>query len=95
MTIQFADALQMKLEPLPCALGAYITGIDVRRLDDAAFTALHQAWLDHVFTTQFADDVVRWEMDGDGAWQRRGAEIFTDGDAQERFYQWVADRQRR
>jgi polyphosphate kinase len=55
----------------------------------------HQAWLDHVFTTQFADDVVRWEMDGDGAWQRRGAELFTDGDAQERFYQWVADRQRR
>ncbi len=55
----------------------------------------HQAWLDHVFTTQFADDVVRWEMDGDGAWQRRGPELFTTGDAQERFYQWVADRQRR
>ena len=55
----------------------------------------HRAWLDHVFTTQFADDVVRWEMDGDGAWQRRGPELFTVGDAQERFYQWVADRQRR
>jgi polyphosphate kinase len=55
----------------------------------------HQAWLDHVFTTQFADDVVRWEMDGDGAWQRRGPDLFTDGDAQDRFYQWVADRQRR
>ena len=44
---------------------------------------------------QLADDVVRWEMDGDGSWQRRGPEQFTDGDAQEHFYQWVADRQRR
>ena len=55
----------------------------------------HQAWLDHVFAIQFADDIVRWEMDGDGAWQRRGPELFTDGDAQERFYHWVADRQKR
>ncbi|HZX55033.1 MAG TPA: polyphosphate kinase 1 [Ilumatobacteraceae bacterium] len=55
----------------------------------------HQAWLEHVFTTLLADDVVRWEMVPDGSWQRRGPELFTDGDAQERFYQWVADRQRR
>jgi polyphosphate kinase len=55
----------------------------------------HQAWLEHVFTTLLDPDVVRWEMDGDGAWQRNGPELFSDGDAQERFYQWVADRQRR
>ena len=55
----------------------------------------HQAWLEHVFTTLLDPDVVRWEMDGDGSWQRSGPELFTDGDAQERFYQWVADRQRR
>ena len=55
----------------------------------------HEAWLDHVFDIQFADDIVRWEMDGDGSWQRRGPELFTDGDAQDRFYHWVADRQRR
>ena len=30
-----------------------------------------------------------------GAWQRRGPELFTDGDSQERFYHWVADRQQR
>jgi len=55
----------------------------------------HEAWLEHVFTTLLDEDVVRWEMGPDGSWQRRGPELFTDGDAQERFYQWVADRQRR
>jgi polyphosphate kinase len=55
----------------------------------------HQTWLDHVFDIQFADDIVRWEMDGDGSWQRRGPELFTDGDSQDRFYHWVGDRQRR
>jgi len=55
----------------------------------------HQAWLEHVFTTLLDPDVVRWEMAGDGSWQRSGPELFTNGDAQERFYQWVADRQRR
>ena len=55
----------------------------------------HQAWLDHVYQIQFADDIVRWEMDGEGSWQRQGPEMFTDGDAQERFYHWVADRQKR
>ena len=55
----------------------------------------HQAWLDQVFAFQFAEDIVRWEMDGDGSWQRRGPELFTEGDSQERFYHWVADRQKR
>jgi polyphosphate kinase len=55
----------------------------------------HQLWLDRVFELDFADDIVRWEMDAEGSWQRRGPQQFTDGDAQERFYHWVADRQRR
>jgi polyphosphate kinase len=55
----------------------------------------HQAWLDQVFAFQLADDIVRWELNGDGSWQRRGPEVFTDGDSQERFYHWVADRQKR
>ena len=32
----------------------------------------HQAWLDRVFEFDFADDIVRWEMDAEGSWQRRG-----------------------
>ena len=40
-------------------------------------------------------DIVRWELDADGIWHRRGPENFADGDGQERFYRWVADRQRR
>jgi polyphosphate kinase len=55
----------------------------------------HQAWLDRVFELDFADDIVRWEVDNEGSWHRRGPEKFSDGDAQERFYHWVADRQRR
>jgi alpha-ketoglutarate-dependent taurine dioxygenase len=38
----------MQVEPLPYALGAHITGIDLRELDDTAFAAIRQAWLDHL-----------------------------------------------
>ncbi len=55
----------------------------------------HRAWLDEVLAAEFADDIVRWEMDGDGGWHRRGPDDFGTGDSQERFYRWVADRQRR
>jgi polyphosphate kinase len=55
----------------------------------------HQAWFDEVFNFALADDIVRWEMDAEGCWQRRGPESFTDGDSQERFYHWVTDRQKR
>ena len=55
----------------------------------------HQAWLDQVFEFTLARDVVRWELDLDGRWHRRGPERFSDGDAQERFYAWVAQKQRR
>src|SRR5258705_8844784 len=33
--------------PTGAALGAEIRGIDLRAIDDAAFTAIHRAWLDH------------------------------------------------
>jgi polyphosphate kinase len=55
----------------------------------------HRAWLDQVLEFDFADDVVRHELDADGRWHRRGPTDFGQGDAQERLYRWVADRQRR
>jgi taurine dioxygenase len=33
--------------PTGAALGAEVRGVDLRALDDAAFTAIHRAWLDH------------------------------------------------
>jgi taurine dioxygenase len=38
----------MQVEALPHALGAYVTGIDLRSLSDAAFAEIRQAWLDHL-----------------------------------------------
>jgi taurine dioxygenase len=37
------------LEAIPtgAALGAEIRGVDLRRIDDAAFAAVHRAWVDH------------------------------------------------
>ncbi|MFN8021833.1 MAG: polyphosphate kinase 1 [Acidimicrobiales bacterium] len=55
----------------------------------------HQMWLDKVFEFTWADDVVRWELDAEGLWHRRGPARFDLGDAQERFYRWVAATQRR
>ena len=54
----------------------------------------HRDWLDQVFATLLADDVVRHELDAEGRWHRRGPLVFSDGDAQDRFYQWVTDRQK-
>ena len=55
----------------------------------------HQTWLDAVFEHTWADDVVRWELDAEGLWHRRGPSRFDEGDAQERFYRWVSARQGR
>jgi polyphosphate kinase len=54
----------------------------------------HQVWLDHVFEFLLSPDTVRWELQPDHQWRRLGADRFSDGDGQERFYRWVADRQR-
>jgi polyphosphate kinase len=55
--------------------------------------AKHIAWLDQVLEFDLADDIVCHEMGVDGAWARRGPAQFDQGDAQERFYRWVAERQ--
>ena len=39
---------KMAVEPLPYALGARVTGIDLRSLSDAAFAAIREAWLEHL-----------------------------------------------
>jgi len=39
---------QLTVERFDAALGAEICGVDLRRLDDASFKAIHDAWLDHV-----------------------------------------------
>ena len=54
----------------------------------------HRDWLDQVFSFELADDIVRHELDAEGVWHRHGPAAFDEGDAQERFYRWVADRQR-
>ncbi len=53
----------------------------------------HQRWLEQVFRFDIADDVVRWELDADGEWHRRGPSQFVLGDSQERLYGFVADQQ--
>jgi len=42
----------------------------------------HQVWLNSMFDHTWADDVVRWELDAEGLWHRRGPERFDQGDAQ-------------
>ncbi len=54
----------------------------------------HRDWLDQVFSFDLADDIVRHELDAEGIWHRRGPAAFDEGDAQERFYRWVTDRQK-
>jgi polyphosphate kinase len=54
----------------------------------------HQAWLDQVLSFDLADDIVRHELDSEGVWHRRGPADFSTGDAQERLYRWVDERQR-
>jgi taurine dioxygenase len=39
---------RIQVVPTSAALGAEIRGVDLRRIDDAAFAAIHRAWLDHL-----------------------------------------------
>jgi taurine dioxygenase len=39
---------QFRVAPSAAALGAEVHGIDLARIDDAAFASLHQAWLEHI-----------------------------------------------
>ena len=45
---QAQNASSMHVEPVPQALGAYVSGVDVCILSDAGFAAIHQAWLDNL-----------------------------------------------
>lgn len=42
------ERAQFQVAPAAAALGAEVHGIDLARIDDAAFAALHQAWLEHI-----------------------------------------------
>jgi polyphosphate kinase len=53
----------------------------------------HQEWIDAVLEFLLADDVVRWELEPDDTWVRRGPEGTFQPNAQSRLYQWVLDRQ--
>src|SRR5688572_2744851 len=39
---------QARIQPVDAALGAEVYDVDLRKLDDAAFKILHDAWLENV-----------------------------------------------
>ena len=39
---------RIQVVPTGAAIAAEIRGVDLRRIDDAAFAAIHRAWLDHL-----------------------------------------------
>ena len=53
----------------------------------------HREWLDQVFEFALADDIVRWELQPDDTWARRGPLDAFEPDAQERMYRWAHARQ--
>ena len=55
--------------------------------------AKHRDWLDQVLEFDLADDIVRWELQPDDSWARRGAVDVFEPDAQERMYRWTVERQ--
>ena len=64
-SIAHRSGQQAKFEVVPtdAALGAEIQGIDLKRLDEAMFEQIHEAWLDHVLLvfrgqTLAAEDLV-------------------------------------
>src|SRR5580700_9648562 len=54
-----ATSAAIGIAPTGAALGAEITGVDLRRIDAAAFEKIHRAWVDHqvlLFRGQSLDD---------------------------------------
>ena len=54
-----AHASTIEIIPTGAALGAEVNGVDLRDIDDAAFAAIHRAWIDHqvvLFRDQHLDD---------------------------------------
>jgi taurine dioxygenase len=50
MSSSTAAAISERIQVVPtgAALGAEVRGVDLRTIDDAAFPAIHRAWLDHL-----------------------------------------------
>jgi len=50
MTSSGAAAVDDRIQTVPtgAALGAEVRGVDLRRIDDRDFAAIHRAWLDHL-----------------------------------------------
>jgi taurine dioxygenase len=46
-TIQMPGVRPLRLAEAAPGLGAEVSGIDLRSIDDAAFAAIHRAWIDH------------------------------------------------
>ena len=42
------EAVRLEVRPNEAALGAEVRGVDLRTIDDAAFAAIHHAWVDHL-----------------------------------------------
>ena len=62
-TIRDRQAARFEVVPAQATLGAEIRGLDLKRLDDATFKALHRAWLENVLLyfrgqSLVAEDVV-------------------------------------
>ena len=53
----------------------------------------HREWLDQVLAFDLADDIVRWDLQPDDTWLRRGSPDLFEPDAQERMYRWAVERQ--
>jgi polyphosphate kinase len=53
----------------------------------------HREWLDQVLGFDLSDEVVRWELQPDDTWQRRGPLGVFEPDAQELMYRWTVERQ--
>jgi taurine dioxygenase len=46
-TIQMPGVRPLRAAQASPGLGAEVTGVDLRMIDDAAFAAIHRAWIDH------------------------------------------------
>ena len=56
--------------------------------------ARHREWIAQVLDFALADDIVRWELQPDDTWARRGPADTFAPDAQERMYRWTLERQK-
>lgn len=58
-SLHTVTSARLDVTPSGAALAAEVRGVDLRRLDDAQFQAIHRAWLDHLvllFRNQNLDD---------------------------------------